>query len=343
MKTHRNLFPKVWDFENLWLASKKAQLGKRTQPEVYAFSRHLERNLFQLQKELREGAWMPGAYRDFYVYDPKMRLISAAPYRDRVVHHALYRVLEPVFEPRFIYDSYACRPGKGTHAAANRYTQFARKANYVLKCDIRRYFESIQHSNLMSEIRRSITDEPLLALVERILSSNDSREGAKAGQGIPIGNLTSQFFANVYLNRFDHWIKEELGHRFYIRYVDDFVLLHNEKRVLHETLMLIAGYLAGLNLELHPKKQTIFPVSEGCDFMGYRIWRDHRRLRPSSGYRAQRRMKRLAKRFGARIIDMFEVRQSIMAWIGYAKHADTWGLRRAMFDKIVFMRSGVSP
>jgi len=307
---------------------------------VFAFNSELERNLLQLQEELRDGTWMPGAYRDFYVYEPKMRMVSSAPYRDRVVHHALCRVLEPIFEAKFIDDSYACRVGKGTHAAADRYTEFSRKANYVLKCDIRRYFENIDHAVLLDAIGRYVRDEALLTLIARILPSNDTRTGTIPGKGIPIGNLTSQFFANVYLNRFDHWIKEELRLRYYIRYVDDFVILHHEKRVLHEVRQAIEEQLSLIGLELHPKKQNIFPVSEGCDFMGYRIWPDHRRLRPETGYRARRRLKRLAARFNRGELRMQEVHPCIMAWIGHVKHADTWGLRKGIFNELVFQRSG---
>lgn len=342
MKTRKNLFPQVWDFENLWFAAKKAQRGKRRLPEVYAFHADLESNLLELQRDLRAGAYTPGVYRDFYVYEPKRRLISAAPYRDRVVHHAVYRVMEPIFDPIFIYDSYACRVGKGTHAAADRYTEFCRQADYVLKCDIEKYFDSIDHLILLGEIERYVRDEAFMRLVHLIVNSNDTREGTQPGKGLPIGNLTSQFFANLYLNRFDHWLKEELRLRFYIRYVDDFVILHNDKRFLHEVRAAIAEKLMELQLRLHPKKQNVFPVSEGCDFMGYRIWRERRRLRPESGYRAQRRLKRLAREFRTGAIRIQDVRQSIMAWIGHAKHADTWKLRESMFQKVVFQRSGVA-
>lgn len=177
MKTHRNLFPKVWDFENLLISAKKAQRGKRREPEVYAFNAELESNLLRLQRELRDGTWTPGEYRDFYVYEPKKRLVSAAQYEDRVVHHALCRVLEPIWERMFIYDSYACRVGKGTHAAADRYTQFSRRAKYVLKCDISKYFENVRHDVLLSEIGRYVKDERVLDLVGKILASNDTRLG----------------------------------------------------------------------------------------------------------------------------------------------------------------------
>ena len=339
MKTHKNLYPQVWAFDNLLAAAKKAQRGKRREPDVYAFNAELERNLLELQAELRDRTWQPGVYRDFYVYEPKKRLVSAAPYRDRVVHHALCRVLEPVWERMFIFDSYACRVGKGTHKAADRYTEFSRKAAYVLKCDIRKYFEHVDHAILLGEIGRYVPDGGVLWLVKTILNSNDARPAAKPGRGIPIGNLTSQFFANVYLNRFDHWVKEELQARFYIRYVDDFVLLADDKTVLHAWLAAIEEKLAERGLTVHPAKRNVFPVSEGCDFMGYRIWPSHRRLRPKTGYHGRRKLRRLARRYAGGEVSLARVRSSVAAWLGHVKHADTRGLRRAVLGGVPFARS----
>lgn len=336
MKTHKKIFGQICDFGNLLAAARKAQRGKRKEPDVYAFNAQLERNLLRLQEQLLAGTWMPGIYRDFYVYEPKKRLVSAAPYEDRVVHHALCRVLEPIWETMFIYDSYACRVGKGTHAAADRYTQFSRKAKYVLKCDISRYFENVAHGILLAEIRRYVRDRDVIDLVGKILASNDSRPGASPGRGIPIGNLTSQFFANVYLNRFDHWIKEELGQGFYIRYVDDFVILADEKPALHEAFAALEEKLAEIGLTVHPRKRTVFPVTEGCDFMGYRIWPEHRRLRPKTGYHSRRKLVRLAQRFRDGEITLDRVRASVAAWIGHVKHADTWGLRKAVLGQLSF-------
>lgn len=336
MKTHKNLYPRVWDFENLLMAAKLAQRGKRREPDVYAFNAEIERNLLRLQRELQDRTWKPGAYRDFYVYEPKKRLVSAAPYEDRVVHHALCRVLEPIWERMFIYDSYACRVGKGTHAAADRYTEYSRRASYVLKCDISRYFEHVDHATLLGEISRYVKDDGILWLVETILSSNNARPAATPGKGIPIGNLTSQFFANVYLNRFDHWIKEDLRHRFYIRYVDDFVIVHDDKRVLHETFAAVETKLAEIGLAVHPRKRSVFPVTEGCDFMGYRIWPEHRRLRPKTGYHSRRKLTRLARRYAEGELTLDRVRASIASWVGHVKHADTWGLRRAVLGGLTF-------
>jgi RNA-directed DNA polymerase len=226
MKTWKNLYPEICSFENLYRAAMLAQRGKRYRPEVFEFNARLEENLLELQRELETRRWQPGPYRDFYVQEAKRRLISAAPYRDRVVHHALCNVVEPLFEKTFIYDSYACRKGKGTHAAADRYTDFSRRARYVLKCDVSRYFASVRHDILFDMFKRKIGDRKTLWLLEQVIRSRGD-EGLlwPSGRGIPIGNQTSQFFANLYLNGFDHWMKEDMGCRLYIRYVDDQLLV----------------------------------------------------------------------------------------------------------------------
>jgi retron-type reverse transcriptase len=339
VKTWKNLYPEICCFPNLLEAARKAQRGKRFRPDVYAFHARLEENILQLERELESRTWRPGAYRDFYVQEAKRRLISAAPYRDRVVHHALCNVIEPLFDGTFIFDSYACRKGKGTHAAADRYTAFSRKARYVLKCDISRYFPSIRHDVLYAQLARRIADRDTLWLCEQVIRSRGD-EGLlwPSGRGIPIGNQTSQFFANVYLNEFDHWMKEEMNCRYYIRYVDDFVVLSDDKRRLQSLIPCIEGRLKELGLQLHSRKRAVFPVTEGCDFMGYRIWPTHRRLRPANGYRFQRKLKAMARDYRAGKLDREHVQASIMSWVGHARHADTWGLRRAVFSGVSFSK-----
>jgi len=339
VKTWKNLYPEICSFGNLLEASRKAQRGKRFRADVYAFTSRLEENLVRLARELETRTWQPGPYREFYVQEAKRRLISAAPYRDRVVHHALCNVIEPLFENTFIFDSYACRKGKGTHAAADRYTQFSRKARYVLKCDVSKYFPSIRHDVLFDQLAHRIADRDALWLCEQVIRSKGD-EGLlwPSGWGIPLGNQTSQFFANLYLNAFDHWMKEKVGCRYYIRYVDDFVVLSDDKPWLHSLIPRIEARLGSLGLELHPRKRTVFPVTEGCDFMGYRIWPDHRRLRPQNGYRFQRKLKALARDFRAGDVSREKVHASVMSWVGHAQHADSFGLRRALFAGVSFSR-----
>ena len=352
MKTYNRLFHKICSFENLRVAAQKAQRGKRFQTEVAHFNFHLERELYRLQAELQTQTYRPGAYHAFHIYEPKLRKISAAPYRDRVVHHALCNVIEPIVDRTFIFDSYACRKGKGTHKAVDRFTEFSRKNAYVLKCDIKKYFPSIDHELLKARFRRKIRDTETLWLMDLIVERSNPQEyvqeyfegddlltSVARKRGIPIGNLTSQFFANIYLNGFDHFVKEALKCRYYIRYVDDFVVLGNDKAQLHEVKSAMAGYLAGLRLKLHPHKCQVFPVSTGTDFLGYQVFPTHRRLRASSVTRARRRLRRLSRDYRAGAISWQAVNHSVRSWLGHVQHADTYGLRRSLFSEVFSRRS----
>ena len=352
MKTHNRFFQKVCSFENLLSAARKAQRGKRFQDQVSAFNFHLERELYRLQTELQTQTYRPGPYYEFHVYEPKLRKISAAPYRDRVVHHALCNIIEPIFDPTFIFDTYACRKGKGTHKAVDRFTEFSRKNTYVLKCDIKKYFPSIDHEILKTQLRRKIRDAQVLWLLDLIVDSSNPQEEVREyfegddlltvlarKRGIPIGNLTSQFFANIYLNRFDHFVKENLRCRYYIRYMDDFVVLEKDKARLHQVKVEMAAYLAGFRLKLHAHKCQVFPVKDGTDFLGYQVFPTHRRLRPSSVRRARRRLRGLREDYDSGKISWADVNHSVQSWLGHVKHADTYGLRRAIFSQTVFRRS----
>ena len=352
MKTHNRLFQKICSFENLLNAAKKAQRSKRFQAEVARFNFHLEKELYRLQSELQTQTYCPGEYREFYIYEPKLRKISAAPYRDRVVHHALCNIVEPIFDRTFIFDSYACRKDKGTHKAVDRFTEFSRKNTYVLKCDIKKYFPSIDHEVLKTRFRRKIRDAHVLWLLDLIVDSSNPQEyvheyfegddlltSLNRRRGIPIGNLTSQFFANIYLNGFDHFVKEDLKCCYYIRYVDDFVVLDKDKARLHHVKAEMKAYLARFRLKFHPDKCQIFPVKDGTDFLGYRVFPTHRRLRASSVRRARRRLHRLQKDYERGAISWNDVNHSVQSWIGHIQHADTYGLRRSLFSDIIFRRS----
>jgi len=349
MKRHKGLYPQVWSFQNLLRAAEAAQRGKRYRGDVADFHVNLEGELLRLQEELATKTYCPGPYRTFTITDPKERLISAAPYRDRVVHHALCQVIEPIFDPTFIYDSYACRPGKGQHAACDRFQSFCRQNRYVLKCDLQKYFPSIDHEILLAAIERKIGCPDTLWLIERIVAhSNPQPEVCfyypgddlftplTRRRGIPIGNLTSQFFANIYLNGFDHFVKEELRCRFYLRYVDDFVVLDQDKKRLHEVKRAMEETLASLRLRIHPKKWRIFPVETGTDFLGYGIWPDHRRLRRSNAWRFTRRLALLKGAYQQGRLTKGQVNQSIQSWLGHARHADTYRLRQAIFNRVGF-------
>ena len=343
MRRRKHLFEKIVSFENLLKAARLAQRGKRFKTATARFNFHLERELWRLQEELKEGTYEPGAYRHFTIYEPKKRLISAAPYRDRVVHHALHNVLEPIFDPTFIHDSYATRKGKGSHAAIDRFQKFARINPYVLKCDIRKYFPSIDREILLALIERKVACPETLRLIKTNLESFDvygtgfaASQPASQKIGIPIGNLTSQFFANFYLNGMDHYIQERLGCRYYLRYMDDFVVFHEDKRFLLSVKEAIEDYLKGLRLRLHEEKCRVHKTPGGVPFLGMVIFPDRRRLKRESVIRFKRKLKRFQKLHKKGRIPWRHIHQSIQSWIGHASHADTMKLRELIFSEIVF-------
>lgn len=351
MKRHGQLWEQLTSFPNLVRAAETARRGKRHRPNVALFHFELERELCRLQDELRGQTYAPGDYRSFKIFDPKERLISAAPYRDRVVHHALVRTLEPVFERTFIFDSYACRRGKGTHAALDRFTGYARRHRYVLKCDVRKYFPSIDHAILKELVARKIKDRDVLWLVHRIVDRSNPQEEVQhwfpgddlftptaLRRGLPIGNQTSQFFANVYLNPFDHWVQETLRARHYLRYMDDFVIFSDDKGWLAEAREQCREFLATLRLRLHPDKSVISRVEDGTRFLGFRMFPEHRRLPRANVVRMRRRLREMQAGYAAGKLSWADVYGRIMSWIGHAQHADTYRLRERMFAEVVFKR-----
>ncbi|TAN43691.1 MAG: RNA-dependent DNA polymerase [Nitrospirae bacterium] len=349
MKRYGNLFSQITSFENLYAASRKARKGKRFKDNVMAFERNIEDELFRLQDELLSKTYKPGTYREFSIYERKPRKISAAPYRDRIVHHALCNVIEPVFEKTFIFDSYACRKGKGTHAAVDRFTEFCRKNRYVLKTDIKKYFPSIDHEILFAKIKRKIKCRDTLWLIKAIIDGSNRQEAVndyfdgdglfepyQRRRGIPIGNLTSQFFANIYLDELDHYAKEVLRCKHYIRYVDDITVLGNDKKRLWEVRDGIVGFLEKHRLKLHPRKTLVLPVSEGIDHLGYRIFPTHRRLRKDNSMGFARKLKIMNRLFLVGQISFEKMNASVQSWLGHAKHTDSCGLRERIFEKYVF-------
>jgi len=222
MKRYGHLFEQVTTFANLLLATKKAAQGKKTQQRVAYFLFHLETELFQIQDELQKGYWQPSPYRIFEIHEPKPRRISATDFRDRVVHHAICNILEPIFDQWLIYDTWACRPVKGNHAAIKRAQQFSRQYPYFLKCDIRHYFQSIDHEILKQLLQKIIKDAHLQALLNQII--DHPLPDSPLGKGLPIGNLTSQHFANLYLGKLDHELKDKQAIKGYLRYMDDMLL-----------------------------------------------------------------------------------------------------------------------
>jgi retron-type reverse transcriptase len=351
MKRHGNLFEQIASFPNLLAAERSALRGKRSRSAPAAFHFDLEPNLFELHADLHEDSYQPGAYRSFWIFDPKRRLISAAPYRDRVVHHAVCRIVEPVFDRTFIADSYANRNGKGTHKAIDRASGFCRRWKYALKCDVEKFFPSIDHEILLGLVARKIKCPRTLDLIGKIVRSSNPQEPVlhyfagddlftphERRRGLPIGNLTSQFLANVMLDPLDHYVKEHLRWLAYVRFADDFLLFGNDKARLHEVLDLLRCFLEPYRLRLHPRKCVVVPVRSGVPFLGWHVYEDHRRVRRSTGLRFQRRLRELAAAYHRREIGRHEIRASLMSWIGHLKHGDTWGLRRRLLRDTKFTR-----
>lgn len=352
MKRLGNLWPGILAFENLLLAFRKARKGKRSRPEVARFDLDLERELLALQSELRNRRYRPGAYRLFTIYERKPRQIAAAPFRDRVVHHALLNLVEPLLDRCFIHDSYACRPGKGVHRAVDRYQVWARRYAYSLKLDVARYFPSIDHDILKCQLRRHLKDPGVLRLFDLIIDfsplfpdepvtyfpGDDLLTPLARRTGIPIGNLTSQFLANLYLNELDHFVKQELRAPAYLRYVDDLVLLSDNKTDLHAWRGAIEERMRSLRLRIHPGKANIFRVRDGVDVLGYRVFPGYRLLRNDNGHRFARRLRAFAAGYRRGILDWPDFDPSVRSWIGHASQADTLGLRTKLFAATVFAR-----
>ncbi len=329
MKRHGGLFERVATFENLLLAARKAAMGKRDRPAVAHFEFHLERELIALQAELIRGGYAPGAFFNFEIRDPKRRAICAAPFRDRVLHHGLCNILEPFFERRLIHDTYACRPGKGAHAAIERAQRFARRYRYFLKCDVRKYFQSIDHAVLKALMARLFKDAPLLDLLERIIAHGPP--GAGPGKGLPIGNLTSQHFANLYLGELDHHLKDHRGVKGYLRYMDDLLLFADDKPTLHLWLGRVRGFLRDrLALELKERVTLLAPVTEGLPFLGFHIYPGLIRLDRRGLRRFRRRLRAREKAYRKGEIGIDDLAGAAASLFAHAAHADSLTLRRRM-------------
>ncbi|MEW5885460.1 MAG: reverse transcriptase/maturase family protein [Pseudomonadota bacterium] len=321
-RTHNGLWPDLIAFENLHAAYRAARMGKRYSPDVMRYALNLEENLINLHNHLVWRSWQPGAARAFVVFEPKRRQIQAPPFADRVLHHALVRRVEPLFEAGFIADTYACRSGKGTQAAVARVQHFMRVAKrawgeraYVLKADISKYFASIRHDVLMAEIERTIADRDVLWLWRAVIGGY----GHEGGVGLPVGALTSQLAANIVLNRLDHIAKDELGLRFYARYMDDFVAILPDKASAQRALRDLGAAVNGLALTLNPKT-GIHPWQRGIDFCGYRIWPTHILPRKRNIKRARLAFKHMAADYHDGHIDLDYVRQRVKSFLAYAKH-----------------------
>jgi len=310
----QDLFNKIISLDNLFLAWREFKCGKTKKIDVIEFQKNLKNNIFNLHNELKNKTYEHSDYFSFYVKDPKLRLINKACVKDRILHRAIFRVLYPIFDKTFIFDSYSCRINKGIHRAVNRLNDFARKisknntkACYVLKCDVRKFFDSIDQNILINLIKKKIKDENVIWLINKVVRSFP--------KGLPLGNITSQLFANVYLNELDQFIKHKLKIKYYIRYCDDFVILSNNKNYLENLIIEINDFLkVELRLFLHPNKIEIRKFNQGIDFLGYVSFPHFRILRKKT---KKRMLKKAEKSYNI---------ATLISFLGLLKHCNSFEL-----------------
>lgn len=355
MKTYNNLYDKVCSMGNLYRAFRKAKKRKSTKPYVINFEKNLAKNLVQLQKELKTQTYKPKPLKTFIIRDPKTRVISASDFRDRVVHHAICNIIEPIFEKTVIHDSYANRKGKGTHKALERFDCFKRKitkngrlvknpksANmiigYALKCDIKQYFPSVDHDIMINLLGRKVRDKKLIWLLKQIIENHSGKELRK---GMPIGNLTSQYFANIYLHELDIFVKHELKAKYYLRYLDDFLILERSKDKLKIYKQQITRFLKTIRLELHTEKSKIIPLHKGINLLGFRVFYYHKLLKKSNMRLVRKRIEDFKTLYKYRYITKEKVAESMRSWCAFARWGNTYKLRANIEKDVnnVFLRN----
>jgi retron-type reverse transcriptase len=337
---HNNLYDQISSLENLFCSWREFKSGKRKKVNVARLERNLEDNLFSLHKDLINKTYRHSDYTSFYITDPKLRHIHKAEVRDRIVHHAVYRILYPIFDKGFLYDSYSCRLNKGTHRAVNRLESFARtvscnysKPCYTLKCDVKKFFDSVDHKILMSILENKITDSDTLRLLGEIICSFDRSNRSQlslfdswnfdqfrlpTGKGIPIGNLTSQLFANVYMNELDQFVKHNLKAKYYLRYCDDFIILSSNKQYLKDLIIKIEEFLnQELKLKLHENKVSIRKLCQGVDFLGYVVLPYYIVLRTKT-------KKRMFKKISEK---------NFSSYVGLLSHCSGYKLKKELIQK----------
>jgi retron-type reverse transcriptase len=345
MKIYKNVFEKIILLENLFSAWDKFKSNKQKKRDVQHFEWRLEENIFQLHRDLKSLNYRHGVYTSFYISDPKQRHIHKAIVRDRILHHAIFAALNPIFEPMFISNSLSCRIDKGTHKGIDILEKLTRQTSknsskpcFVLKCDIRKFFETIDHKILLNIIRKRIKDTNALWLLEEIVESFISRYSTFfERKGLPIGNLTSQLFANIYLNEFDQFIRHRLKVKHYIRYTDDFVIVAGNKRCLENLIAPIRSFLLDkLALELHPKKISIRKFHQGIDFLGYIVLPYCRLLRTKTRQRIFKKLKKRIEEHKQGVINKQTLEQSLQSYLGVLSHANTYKLSNELKNQFWF-------
>lgn len=346
MQVYRHLFERITSKETLFTAWEEFRKGKQGRKDVQDFERTLEQNLFCLHRELTARSYQHQPYSTFTICDPKQRRIHKATVQDRILHHAVFSVLNPIFEPTFIVHSFSCRKGKGTHKAVDALDRMLRSVSrnatrpcFVLKCDIHQFFASVDHSVLLGILEKRLKDTQTIALLREIIGSFTAKNPTLFGHtGIPIGNLTSQLFANIYLNEFDQFIKHTLKIKHYIRYTDDFVTVAESRENLESLLQPIRTFLrAHLHLDLHPRKVTIRKYGQGIDFLGYILLPYHRALRTKTKRRMVRKLTERIERCKAGEQTPENVDQSLQSYLGVLSHADCYRLSQDLQNQCWFL------
>ena len=341
MKSYKNVYNKLCSYKNLILAFKKTRKHKTLKTYVIEFEKNLKENLLTLQTELFLHSYKPKPLETFILRDPKTRKISKSDFRDRIVYHAICNIIEPIFDRSFIYDSYANRKDKGSIKALKRFDYFKRKVSrnntrdaFILKADIKHYFEEVNHEILVKIIKKKIKDGNVIWLIKQILNNFNSKT---KGVGMPLGNLTSQFFANAYLNELDYFIKYKLKVKYYIRYVDDFVILHNNRFLLECYKDNIKEFLNTVNLELHPNKSKIISLKKGINLLGFRVFYHYKLLNKRNIRKVKNNLSKLQYKLDGGNIDYDKVYTIFEGWLAYSKHANTYKLRKKLINHFELM------
>ncbi len=335
MKRVGDLIEKIADLDNLMLAFHKAAKGKRGRKEVIEYEKGLENNLFGLSQDLLSASVKVGNYEYFQIRDPKLRIICAASFPERVLHHALMNVCHAYFERQFIHTTYATRPEKGTYKALDRARKAFKHYPYVAKFDVRHYFDSIDHSILKVKLARIFKDKAVLKIFERIIDSYHAKELDK---GLPIGNLTSQYFANYYLSGFDHWCKETLKAKEYIRYMDDFLVFASNRDEIADLARQIGEYISvNLNLELKPA--VLETTERGVSFLGYRLKENNVLLNSRSKRRLNSKMVLYENLLSKQIWNEQQYREHITPLLSFSMYAHSKGLRRRIISTVANTRA----
>jgi hypothetical protein len=332
VKRAAGLWPQVVAFDALCRAADRAARGKRDTRAVAGFLERRELEVLRLGRALSDGTWRPSPAQEFVIHDPKRRTITAVPFADRVVHHALIAPLEPVFERRMIATSFACRRNKGMHRALRAMRRLVRGHRYALKLDVAAFFPSLAHRVVLDTLRRIVKDGRVLDLAATILAGPP--DAPPFDRGLPIGSLTSQWFANVVLDRLDHFVKERLRVRAYLRYMDDFALGADDKATLHRAHGEIAAYLRDeLDLALKERATRLAPTTEGVPWLGFLVFPGTVRVRPENLRRFAWRLRFLRHALHRGRIDEDRYRRGVASVVAHMSHADTRALRRAMFAR----------